>query len=279
MGIAQADLRLLIELKKLGLIRTRSSVIEIGAQQLTNSFMTDREGIEEIAGLFEVSDPFPFLQPPKDSWSSRSVENVVPESPLSRCFWNWLRFRYAALDIDGSEDSLPLDLNFDSVPQGARGQFEVVTNFGTTEHVANQINAFKMIHDFCCHNGLMIHNVPGYGMLDHGLITYNPKFFWMLGRSNGYKIVFMNYQLNDVPYSIPGDIVDYLQGFNSTVSHERLRSRKLIDGSLVVVMQKQFDIEFVPPIDTNTGAPAPTPEIKERYWTVFEPDAFEKLCR
>jgi hypothetical protein len=37
----------------------------------------------------------------------------------------------------------------------------------------------------------MIHNVPTQGLFMHGLVNYNPKFFWMLARSNGYKWLHM----------------------------------------------------------------------------------------
>jgi hypothetical protein len=47
--------------------------------------------------------------------------------------------------IDGSLGSIPLDLNFDSIQTRHKGKYSLVTNFGTTEHVANQLNAFKII--------------------------------------------------------------------------------------------------------------------------------------
>ena len=75
----------------------------------------------------------------------------------------------------------------DQVPEGCRGKYRLVTNYGTTEHVANQLNAFKIIHDLTAVGGLMVHSVPAQGMFCHGLVNYNPKFFWMLARSNGYK--------------------------------------------------------------------------------------------
>ena len=66
------------------------------------------------------------------------------------------------------------------------GRYDVVTNFGTTEHVANQLQSFKIIHDLAAAGALMLHVLPAGGTPNHGLVSYNPKFFWMLGRSNGY---------------------------------------------------------------------------------------------
>ena len=42
-------------------------------------------------------------------------------------------------------------------------------------------------------------------------------------------------------------------------------------------MQKAFNIAYVPPIDVPTGTQTQIESLKRRYWTVFEPDAFERL--
>jgi hypothetical protein len=78
--------------------------------------------------------------------------------------------------------SRELDLNFDGngIPTEHKGKYSLVTNFGTTEHVTNQLNAFKVIHDLTMPNGVMIHEVPAQGMFNHGLVNYNPKFFWVV---------------------------------------------------------------------------------------------------
>src|SRR5581483_6180040 len=98
-----------------------------------------------------------------------------------RDLWLWLGFDCAAM---GSAGSIALDLNYDKAPPYAVGKYDLVTNFGTTEYIANQLNAFEVIHDLTRPGGVMIHRVPTQGMLTHGLINYNLKFFWILARSN-----------------------------------------------------------------------------------------------
>jgi hypothetical protein len=39
----------------------------------------------------------------------------------------------------------------------------------------------------------MLHNLPLQGHLRHGLFNYNPKFFWMLARSNAYREIYVDY--------------------------------------------------------------------------------------
>src|SRR5205085_2282669 len=127
--------------------------------------------------------------PPPGQLVHGRIEHLDAAAPMARDFWLWLRFDYAAIDIDDSPGSIPLDLNYDNAPPKEVGRYNLVTNFGTTEHIANQLNAFKVIHELTAPGGVMIHHLPAQGMFNHGLVNYNPKFFWMLARSNGYKFL------------------------------------------------------------------------------------------
>src|SRR6202008_3458775 len=141
--------------------------------------------------------------------------------------------------IDGSPGSIPLDLNYDSVSKDELGRYQLVTNFGTTEHVANQLNAFKVIHDLVRHGGVMIHHLPMQGMLNHGLVNYNPKFFWMLARSNGYKWLYLNYRRLTQTYQFPKSIIAEIAPFNDDVE-EQLRDLRVADAGVIVALQKVF---------------------------------------
>jgi hypothetical protein len=98
-------------------------------------------------------------------------------------------FKYQAIDITPYPHTLKIDLNASRLPFWHRGRYALVTNCGTTEHVLNQLNAFRLIHDACAVGGLMYHGVPMAGDFSHGLISYNPKFFTRLQEVNGYEIV------------------------------------------------------------------------------------------
>lgn len=171
MGVSKQDLNLLIQLKEEGHIPSSGAIIEIGAQQLSNDFLTAREAVERMGVLFDAGAGYSLPQPSDTTPAHAAIVHLDPAAPLSRPFWQWLGLDYASIDIDGSPDSIPLDLNCDSVPRGALGKYGLVTNFGTTEHVANQLNAFKAIHDLTSHGGVMVHNVPAQGMANHGLIN------------------------------------------------------------------------------------------------------------
>jgi hypothetical protein len=73
------------------------------------------------------------------------------------------------------------------VPPQARGKYGLTTNHGTTEHVLDQRNAFKMIHDFTAPGGLMLHALPFTVHLEHGFFNYQPNLFDALARYNSYE--------------------------------------------------------------------------------------------
>jgi hypothetical protein len=95
---------------------------------------------------------------------------------------------YCAIDIISAPGVLQLDLDRDSLPAGYAGRFKFINNSGTTEHVINQLNAFKVIHDATAVGGIMYHAVP-LAHHQHGMISYSPKFFWSLATANNYDIL------------------------------------------------------------------------------------------
>jgi hypothetical protein len=262
-------LHLLTGLKRQGHIPNGSAVIEIGAQQLDDSFFEATANIAEVAQLFGVTSPLPSLA----RAGASDPANPLTGAPLARDFWAWLGLDYASVDIDGSPGSVPLDLNYDEVPTDLVGKYDVVTNFGTTEHVANQVQAFKIMHDLAAVDAVMLHLVPAGGMPNHGLVSYNPKFFWMLGRSNGYKIVLMTMSRSDIEGGMPRNVLDYLSAYDLEVE-ARFADYRTPETALLVAFQKVYDTPFVAPIDVDTGTTTEHATLRERYWTVFTPAPF-----
>ena len=279
MGIGSDTIDQLIWLRTKNLLQERTAVVEIGAQQLNNSFLSAPDKIKQLGTLFGINRPLS-LPPPKPTHIVHGqLEHLDVAAPWARDFWNWLGFEYAAIDIDGSPGSIPLDLNVDSVPPEARSKYQLVTNFGTTEHVANQVNAFKIIHELTALDGLMIHAVPAQGFFNHGLVNYNFKFFWMLGRSNGYRFIHANFGTATTASSLPQDILGFLQPWGANGGGKLHEEYRAFDAGIGVIMQKRYDIPFVPPIDVATGTETSNVALKQRYWTVFEPGVFERLER
>lgn len=275
MGIGADVIELVGQLRLEGLIRRKTAIVEIGAQQLDSTFLDASERLQWLGCLFGIDRPLSLPPARVTEIAHGTLRHLDPGAPAAREFWQWLGFQYAAIDIDGSPGSIPLDLNYDRIPTEAARKYGLVTNFGTTEHVANQLNAFMVIHDLTALNGLMVHQLPAQGMFNHGLINYNFKFFWMLARSNAYKFICADYHQSDF-YDLPQNIVEFIASVNP-ITQTNSTTIKGADAGILVVMQKTLDIPFVPPLDVPTGAQTDLEALRSRYWTVFDPDALARL--
>jgi len=273
MGVGWKDFDLVVRFKDEGYVRPNGAIVEIGAQQLSNDVLRNREKIRELGQAFGITGDIDLPDPTASVLLHGELEHLDSAAPPARLIWTWLGFEYAAIDIDGSPGSIPLDLNFDEVPKKFKKHFQLVTNLGTTEHVANQLQAFKIIHDLTANGGVMLHHLPAQGFMNHGLVNYNMKFFWMLARSNGYKWIYSDFVASDQPYSLPENIADDVRNFEISID-QRTKNYEAIDCGIVVAMQKVVNMDFVPPIDVPTGTVVTDENLKRRYWTVFNPNAF-----
>ena len=278
MGISRGDLEVLIHLREQGHLSLNSYVAEIGAQQLSNSFLRSTDLIRKAEAVFGAAIPFSISPPGPSTLSAEGRELQSSDAPFARDFWISLGFEYTAVDVDGSPGSIPLDLNFDAVPNEMRHKYGLVTNLGTTEHVCNQLNAFKIIHDLAAPGAVMIHHLPAGGMFNHGLINYTPKFFWYLARSNEYKWLYMSFRGGKHYYPIPKNLLDFTESYDPVSSNE-LQHSEISDHALLVVFQKTLDIPFVAPLDVNTGAQTNDANLNRRYWTVLQPAILEAVLR
>jgi hypothetical protein len=96
---------------------------------------------------------------------------------------------YNSIDVCPGLKTEILDLNCDPLPEPMLAHYDVVLNFGTTEHVFNQWNCFEVMHDATKVGGVMYHQLPGTGYLDHGYYCYTPLLFKDMARANNYEIL------------------------------------------------------------------------------------------
>jgi len=121
---------------------------------------------------------------------ARKFLEGFPKSAWSQDFYTQLGcIDYKAFDLlDPRAEAC--DLNF---PPKGSGEFDLITNFGTTEHVLNQASAFKFIHESLKVGGVALCVLPVAGGRDHGFFNYHPNFFWDLARANNYLIIHFEY--------------------------------------------------------------------------------------
>ena len=244
MGLEINFLNDLTNLKQRGALDGFSSVVEIGAQQLFNWFLRSNETLSKCYAAF--NKPHIELGSPTEVGATDGVEHQSEENPSSRAFWQSIGFRYTSIEFDGHRDSVALDLNCGRVPRDMRGTFELIVNAGTTEHVANQENAFRVMHDLCKVGGVIYHFLPAGGMMNHGLVTYTPKFFLLLCRENDYECLI--FRVADHPANpVPQDIRDTNMQF---CGYDAISADRLVpDFSIAVAIRKKHDRPFVTPLD------------------------------
>lgn len=110
---------------------------------------------------------------------------------VAKDYWESLGIKHTSIDINGEHGALPLDLSkpICNKIQEIGGPFDIVTNFGTSEHVKDQYQCFRNIHDLCKVPGMVIHSVPAVGHWDnHGLYHYSLSFFEILARQTLFSI-------------------------------------------------------------------------------------------
>ena len=106
---------------------------------------------------------------------------------VAKDYFKALGFEHLSIDMDGLHGSVQLDLTRKLTQ--FYGQFDVVTNFGTSEHVHDQFTCFENIHWFCKTGGIMIHSVPLPGHWPmHCEFHYPEKFFIQLAKKCYYEI-------------------------------------------------------------------------------------------
>jgi hypothetical protein len=249
-GLAYDTILHLINLRRGGHLPDGAKVIEIGAQQLSNSFLRGKDALAQLYAAFDR--PPVDLGTPLETNIVNGVEVQADTAPASQMFWESLGFSYSAVEYEGHRGVTSFDLNRDSVPSSMQSAFDLVVNAGTTEHVINQENAFRVMHDLAKVRGVMMHEVPGGGMMTHGVVSYNVQFFWLLCRDNNYDVLDLTVtHAGDGPIS--NDVIDSNTKFGRSL--KPLRTRVTVPIFLIsAILLKQAGNGFVTPLDVPAEA-------------------------
>ena len=143
---------------------------------------------------------------------------------------------YRCIDAFPGEFTTVADLNTFVVPPEERGTIDLVVNQGTTEHIADQMNAFRVMHDYAKVGGVCVHAVPFHGYFNHGLYNYHPIFFVFLAQANNYRLVNLSMSAPHLPYTIP--YWDWMEGASHWTKH------RIESGIIGCVLLKRSDAPF-----------------------------------
>jgi len=114
-----------------------------------------------------------------------------PAVPMTgKEFFSELGFKHTSIDINGKDGAMKLDLR-EPIPKELWEAFQVVTNFGTTEHIDKQTPVFSNIYELLVKGGVVMHIVPAKDgkLKNHGQYQYVTDFFNFQKERYGYTYI------------------------------------------------------------------------------------------
>ena len=218
MGIAPSWLNMFIEYADQGHVHKGDSILDIGASELFCS--DDPASLNKFLARFGA-----------EPYSESELARVADRSFAAELFTR-AGFQYTAIDYANFPGVIRLDLNRDELPREHHGRHQFVSNSGTSEHILNQYNVFKVIHDATALDGVMYHGIPSFGEYEHGILDYTPKFFWGLAQDNEYEIIRFAGSADPVQKPLPDEFMKVIS-FNirpitqNVWFHVLLKKRKM----------------------------------------------------
>ena len=256
------NLECMLLLQKLGLLNSQKRrFLDIGPQNVY--FCT----VDQI-GKFLVGQDTPDHDGARLAEIARLVYFSTPRPDERTTLFSEIadlaNIEYNSFDVCPALKTELLDLNFDGLPAKYRNYYDVVTNFGTTEHIFNQWNCFSVIHGATKVGGTMYHVLPATGYLDHGYYCYTPLFFRDLAKANGYEIVDMFMAIAGVS-KIDIDMRHEAQFDKSGSGATHLTERAIPSYNLHVIFRKRADTPFRAVLEVATAHAAVDERMNARY--------------
>ena len=265
MGIGGPATSALSILHQHGELDGLNSVIEIGAQDLNESHIS-----------FVLDFPHSV---PKTTRALTNDEKLTAKGMLPQRMYQKIGItQYESIDTNGHNNAHVFDMNKDLAQDyGYQEKFDLVTNFGTTEHICNQAQIFKNIHDLCNVNGIMIGIVPFQGAVDHGFFNYQPLFFEHIALANDYD---MNlYWTIASPQLYTQNVIPYNNELIKTIK-ESVRNKYFsyipyeMEEELCYVFRKKNGIPFILPDQTYSGEGGQRIELKKNIHPIIKKEEF-----
>lgn len=259
MGVS---LQALERLQEMNLLFPRASILDIGS---SNLYSATSDGLRRFLSRYAS-----MVRDDTDEFIARLVagSKYGPDGVANESFLGELLERaglqYLSFDIASGYNTQIFDLNRNTLDEGQRGAFDTVINFGTTEHVLNQLNAFRVIHDATKPEGHMVHSLPCVGYVDHGFFTYTPRLFFDIAGCNDYELICFEYQgpsRGKELFPIVRDYRSYFPRLSATIDAAQntdLASFVTPDIAAFVVFRKKKDAKFNIPMELSTSVGAIT---------------------
>jgi len=251
MGITMTLMKQLRERNVLS--RTGLKVLDIGS---SNLYQAEAQEIVDYVSAFGGSENPAALQEFAQRLAKGSAYDSV-KGGINESFAGELIERcgisYLSMDIAKGYKTEVLDLNHEDLPPHHQGAYDVVMNIGTTEHVFNQYNSFKVAHEAAHVGSHMVHQLPASGYTDHGYYMYTGRFFFELAGYNKYEIL-------DFWYDGPAGEDDLYQSVRRYASMTPALAKlsaaepvKIPNYMITVIYRKTQDQAFAGTLETSTS--------------------------
>jgi len=231
MGLGIATVKLNIDMWQRGFFKDIHRVFEMGAQELYLK-KGDFEQLIKMGGV-------PGYKP-----ENFAALEKFPSGPFcpAKPFYDLLGIsQYACADFSRQHGAIPIDLNNPLEDKSLYGQYDLVTDCGTNEHVFNTGEAYRTMHRLCRPGGLLIIIQTIYG--GNGFYAYTPAFFENMAAANRYKILFSSFILDTSAPTPDGSTDQYHIPLSQSLL-DMFEWNKSRNVGICYVMQKQSPDDF-----------------------------------
>lgn len=162
------------------------AILDIGSQNLYHATPDTIRRFVKTYGRIEDEDAF---QREAERLSYFSTPRPGERTSYLSELLDLTRITYTSYDVCPALKTEIFDLNVEQLPNHYHEHFDVLLNFGTTEHIVNQLNCFQVMHNAVKVGGIFFHQIPSVGWVGHGYFCYHEGYLTDLATANGYEIV------------------------------------------------------------------------------------------
>lgn len=248
------------------LTQERNKILDIGPQNVYNiskdklrAFVDKQGTLIASATLEQEIDRLVYFSTPRPEERTTLLSEITDLTGIE----------YNSFDVCPGLKTDIVDLNFDGLDDRYREYYDIVLNFGTSEHIFNQWNCFRVMHDALKTDGIIYCHLQVTGSLEHGYYFYTPQFFRDMATANGYKIekLFLSeaglYKVGSLAIDIRADDTDMTPSPNSAA---RDPSNVFIPAyNIHVVLRKTKSAPFRCSLEIATAHASVNPSVLMKY--------------
>lgn len=252
MAISAPHYEALKELARRGELPIGGRILEIGeanwyCDQSTEVIFDQIRTIPDESRRFALAEKLARVCHERGQWSTWDVAKIAYSALFDPSV-------VRSIDFNGTPTAEKTDLNEEV--EGF-GLYQLCINHGTAEHIFNIGNVFRAMHDNCCVGGLMIHESPFTGWVDHGFYTLQPTLFYDVAAANEYDIRYVAIE------HIESKLLQEVESREQI--HELARAGQLPNNAMLyVALRKTTDAPFKIPMQ-GVYAKTVSPEVQASW--------------